>query len=367
MQSNNTKGEARFWYGGRTQPSSEDLEAVVRAGAMPEPLYTTSGGSRGEYADIMDEVRNALLGLQRNTLAMAAQGLQGRRAQFLGALIACTETAKERVAVLKQLGRFRFPKSQDVAERQGRLKAAITQVEDDEQLAAQAGRLADIWRPTPESPLDGLLQRPCEMGRALLRRLDGDEGLTILNHDLDGIGAEHRKTFIRSGAIAWQKDGVIHLLGGVGEHLRAWRDPARQDGGAGLSPLHVLLLHELTEAALEETTSLSALSAHIVATTFERCLTGLTLPLAAESFFVEWESRSAVVTPPPAAGPEDDEDPGHFWAECIVDQDELRPEAYEQHTISEQQQILREMFGDDWSAEDDADIEGQEQVRAAAT
>tara|TARA_Y100000758_G_scaffold179015_1_gene127285 strand:+ start:217 stop:570 length:354 start_codon:yes stop_codon:yes gene_type:complete len=53
---------------------------------------------------------------------------------------------------------------------------------------------------------------------------------------------------------------------------------------------------------------------------------------------------------------DDDEDPMDAWQDCLVEHDELRPEAYVQRSTKEQQQILKEMFGDEWTEEDDAQI-----------
>ena len=48
--------------------------------------------------------------------------------------------------------------------------------------------------------------------------------------------------------------------------------------------------------------------------------------------------------------------PIEAWQDCMVYHDELRPEAFVQHSMSEQRKILREMFGEDWTAEDDAEL-----------
>lgn len=60
----------------------------------------------------------------------------------------------------------------------------------------------------------------------------------------------------------------------------------------------------------------------------------------------------------PAPSPTETETPdSDSWMECIISHDDLRPEAFVQHTFAEQQAILKEMFGDDWTDEDAADLE----------
>jgi len=40
----------------------------------------------------------------------------------------------------------------------------------------------------------------------------------------------------------------------------------------------------------------------------------------------------------------------------LVEHDELRPEAFVQRSTQEQQDILKEMFGDEWTDDDDAEM-----------
>jgi hypothetical protein len=43
--------------------------------------------------------------------------------------------------------------------------------------------------------------------------------------------------------------------------------------------------------------------------------------------------------------------------DCIITHNDLRPEAFLERTHTEQREILREMFGDDWNEEDEAALE----------
>jgi len=156
------------------------------------------------------------------------------------------------------------------------------------------------------------------------RRLNesGPRALTINLHDLDVLTAEQRQTFIRVGAVACLETDAIGLLGGIGEYLRPIT------GEHGLSALQLLLTREVVEVLLVDAGNLDAAAA-------------------------EWESNHAERR---TDAIDDDEDPMDAWQDCLVEHDELRPEAYVQRSTKEQQQILKEMFGDEWTEEDDAQI-----------
>lgn len=334
--------DPRFWYGGRTPPSPAQL---ARDGGADE-------------ADL-DRLREAMAALQRNCLTLAADSVEARRGQFLGALLDLAASPAQRVQVLKQLGPFRFAKAESPEARKIRLAAALREVSHETSLAEQAGKLADLWRPAPQSFLAALLDHPSEVGRLLARRLGGRDGapIAIVHDALDGLDGEGRRAFVRAGAVAFQRGGAIHLLGGIAQYLRS----CAQARAAALPPLHLLLLHEVVEGLLQETTPLDGLAAHVVSTTLERCLGGRCLPLAVEAFLVEWESRAA---PAQVVAPPAPDEAALSWEDCLITHDQLRPEAFVQRTLAEQRQILREMFGDDWNDEDEAALEGM--GRAAA-
>jgi len=222
-------------------------------------------------------------------------------------------------------------------------------------LSDQVTELMAICRPEPRSFLDALLQRPAEAARVVARRLNesGPGALTINLHDLDVLTAEQRQTFIRVGAVACLEADAIGLLGGIGEYLRPIT------GEHGLSALQLLLTREVVEVLLVDAGNLDAAAAHVIATTFEHCLGGNALDMAVESFFAEWESNHAERR---TDAIDEDEDPMDAWQDCLVEHDELRPEACVQRSTKEQQQILKEMFGDEWTEEEDAQI-----VEASAT
>ncbi|MBT3344894.1 MAG: hypothetical protein HN712_23635 [Gemmatimonadetes bacterium] len=346
-----TDSEVRFWHRGKTPPNRLEFQPV-----MDTPLAASvyDGEKRtGDYASLVSGLSEALAALQRQQLEMCANHADARLQQFLFSLLSLTDDAQERVSILKQLGTFIFRRTVTAPERQQLLRRAVVDLGDGD-LSAQASELMAIWRPEPKSFIDALLQRPGEAGRALTRRLnaDGEAALSIVCHNLDLLTRQERETFINSGVIAYLQNNDIHLLGEIGDYLRLI------DGGQashGLNALHLLLMHELVEALLRDTTNLDAAAAHIVATTFERCLGDNALPMAVESYLVDWESNHARA-PAPAEEEEEDMNPIEAWQDCMVYHDELRPEAFVQHSMSEQRKILREMFGEDWTAEDDAEL-----------
>ena len=283
-----------------------------------------------------------------------------------------TETPAQRLAVLKQLGTFRFRKSDPPEARKEKLNAALAESAD---VRGQSALLAEIWSPHQKGLLECTINKPSEVGRAIARRLKikGAKPLTVLAHRFEGVAGEKLEGVQRSSVVAYLRKGAIHLVGHVGEYLRSWQTEGEQADDPELTPLHVLLLHELIEAILQETTEIDGLAAHVVATTFERSLVGGTLPAAVESFLVDWESQFVAVeeagapTEEPSAGENEDgegvDEP--VWGEFMVSHDDLRPEAFVVRTVADQKQILREMFGDE--EEDGEEEEGEEMAVLTAT
>lgn len=148
----------------------------------------------------------------------------------------------------------------------------------------------------------------------------------------------------------------MHLLGGV--------DAALAAGSGPLLPLHLLLLHETVVARVEA--ELDEAAARVVAGTLVRCLAGETLWEAVEEFCAEWGSRleEPPVAPATSAAAGDGEASSsgdaaidlEAWTDCIISEQDLRPEAFESRTWEEQRRILREMFGDSWTAEDEREL-----------
>jgi hypothetical protein len=257
------------------------------------------------------------------------------------------------VQTLGQLGDFRFRRSETAEARRDKLMAAVGNATESE-MPRRANALANIWRPKQRSFLDALIHRPMEAPRSLLRRAMP----SVIGHPLRGLGDEGRQAFARAGVVSWRQEGAVHLAGGVGDYLRA-------SGTAvgDLTPLHLLLLQEEIIDSLRPSTGLDALARYVVADSFMRCLSKVSLSLAVETFFVDWESRHEPTTTGPEsvakapekaeAEPTDEEQ----WTDCIISHEDLRPEAFVQRTHAERREILRDMFGEDWSEEDEAALE----------
>jgi hypothetical protein len=351
MDSQSKTNELRLWYSDETPPPADQVLEVVQS-MEPATGYTCEGGQpTGHYAAMMKEIVEAMTSLQRNALPTAVRGFEGRIEQLLNSVLLFASTPKQRVEVLRELGMFRFRRAEPKEERQKKLAAAVRDVGEESTLPEQAAKLAAIWRPHPESFVDAMVNRPAEAARTLMRRAAGrdDASVTIIEHGSNGLEGEIRAAFLNTRAIAYQQDGAIHLLGGIGDYLKAYAVSDRADlAGDGLQPLHLLLLHELVEGIVQA--EHSALTAHVVASTFERWLGGLSLKLAVEAFFADAVARTDSTVEESDA---EEESPEEAWNDCIVEQDEIRPEAYEQKSLAEQRAILREMFGEDWSEEDD--------------
>jgi|TARA_B100001964_G_scaffold227263_1_gene276984 hypothetical protein len=267
------------------------------------------------------------------------------------------------VQILGQLGDFRFRQNEPPEGRKEKLSAVVG---DDAGAdpSSRATALAAIWRPHQRSFLDSLIHRPTEAARLLARR----PLPSLVGHALNGLGDEGRQAFIKSGVISWRDQQGLHLAGGAGDYLRACgggSDREETGGPVQLTPLHLLLLQAEVASLLGEGDQLEATARDVVAATFVSCLSDVSLPLAVEAFFVEWESHQqpsqatarSVATTTGEPSPEEAAEGDEQWMDCIITHDDLRPEAFVVRTHDEQRQILRDMFGDDWDEEDEAALE----------
>ena len=91
-----------------------------------------------------------------------------------------------------------------------------------------------------------------------------------------------------SKTVAWERESEIHVLTSVRRVLENWDQDTEATGGCD----QVTLL-ELVELSLHESDpDLDPISAHIVASTFERYLKNTLLTVAVEDFFLEWPPLS---------------------------------------------------------------------------
>ena len=367
MKSAEQTGEVRFWYNGKTAPSTE-LAGVAEAISVRNEIMFCQDGERrsGPYAEVIEAIEKGMQALQRNAFGLAADSTELRMSQFASVLVESTETRAQQVQVLKQLGAFRFRKADSAEDRKQKLSSALEDLASGDPGCAE--KLWQVWRPEQKSCLDSTISRPADLGRIIARRLKvGPDGsFKVVAHRFESVDPETLQPFIDSQAVAYHEAGerAIYLVGGVGEYLGGG---ATEETGEEFTHLHILLLHELVEEILEETVP-DSLAAHVVATTVARCLAGTGLQAAVESYCLELKRLAvdgdlmaieAELEGEPGVNESDDE-VGQFWADCIVTHDELRSEAFEERSIDEQNSILRAMFGDDWSEEDEVAVEDTE-------
>jgi hypothetical protein len=282
------------------------------------------------------------------------------------------ETPKDRLAVLKNTGTFHFRRGLSAEVRKAMLLAAVADPGDemDEVACTKRARgLADIWSPSSDSLLDSIINRPVEAGRTLAKLLDpGHTGrLGILIQSVDKADHSVQNPLVETNTVAYERAGAIHLLNGVQEHLDEWQaGKSVEDGGRAnktFSIFETLILHEVVEVVLDETTDLDRLSAHVVAATFERSIHGVSVSQAVAEYCTQWaaalqpavvefveEAELGGVTDKVKDRADDvdgDSAEEPTWTEYLITHEELRPEAYQMRTHEEQQQILLEMFGEE--------------------
>jgi hypothetical protein len=372
----------RFWYGGTTMPETAALEELESADPNPRCAYDQEAGRQlGPWANMMTRLRSQLLGLQPQAAMRAAPNPEKRLYQLLIALARFCETPVDRLAVLKHTGSFHFRRGESAQARKTKLQAVVADPADEADEVActqQVRRLMEIWSPRPDSLLDSIINRPVEVGRTMAKRLDPGHQtrLSIFTRAIEKADHSVQYPLLESRSVAYEREGAIHLLGGLHEYMDEWQaDGGEEEGRAkkGFTIFETLILHEVVEVILEETSpDLDRLSAHVIASTFERSIHGNAVTQAVEEFCVQWaETLQPAVAPvgevelqaeldaqiltrsgdDAAAGEEGDEIP--TWTEYLVTHEELRPEAYEMRTNAEQREILREMFGEDVAIEED--------------
>ena len=366
----------RCWYGGKTEPEPAALEALEAADTRPLVAYDQKEGRLiGPWESLVTKLRSKLFALQPQAAMRQAPNPDKRLEQFLGALADFCETPKGRLEILKHTGSFHFRRGESADARKAKIVAAVRDREDPadpEASREQVRRLAEIWSPRNDSLLDSIINRPVEVGRTLAKRLDASHArrLAILTRSLDKADHSVQYPLIEARTVAYERDGVIHLFAGLHEYMDEW-EAGKHDGDedarfkGAFSAFETLILHELVEVVLEETSELDRLSAHIVASTLERSLRGAALTHAIEDYCTRW-ANALQPAPAPVEGEEleidfdfdaeaeeDDSDDIPTWTDYLITHDELRAEAFEMHTDAEQRAILREMFGEEVAIEED--------------
>jgi hypothetical protein len=197
------------------------------------------------------------------------------------------------------VGAFKFRSVDGPDEKKTKIEAVFEDPKDLDQkdaISGQARKLNLIWGAKEDSLLDYIINRPAQIGRALSERLNpADPGpLQLIGHPFEEVHSSLLQPLAASKTVAWERDSEIHILTSVRRVLENWDGDTEVTGGCDqLTLLDALLLHELVELSLHESDpDLDPISAHIVASTFERYLKNTLLTVAVEDFFLEWPPLS---------------------------------------------------------------------------
>ncbi len=292
----------RAWHGGKTPPDEQLVQLVETADASAEVLYDGSvpGGDTGAYSGIVKGLYGKMDSLKRSPAEFRTWTEEDGMETFVEALLdIAPPDLRNRVQVLQQVGTFRFRSSDGPDEKKAKISAvfAAPQEEGDSrtQFRAQAKRLAGIWSATPDSLLDYLIARPAQVGRVMSDRLSPAKPntLKLIGHPFTDVRSTVLQPLADARLLAYERSSEIHLLTAVQPVLANWDADTEGSGCRQITLLEALILHELAEVILDETTpDLPPLPAHIVATTFERFLKGTVLSVAVEDFFLSWPQPS---------------------------------------------------------------------------
>lgn len=287
---------ARAWYGGKEPPSTDALDLLELTDRELRVLYTLSpAGESGEYADRMRALRQHL----QNPTLFSSWDSERNQLQFFKTLLDHAPQMAMRFQILLALGTFKQSWQDAPQLFKDQLEsffAPFSEAYDTLVVERMANQLSNLWIPHPDSLLDHLLYRPALLGQILGDRLDPNEGhaLKIIGHGFVDVDPTALEQLVQTQTIAYERKGEIHFNIAVCPTLEKWeKDPTiRQSVTQEFDLLDALLLHELVEVALDESSDLVPLPAHIVATSFERCLKDSILAMAIEVFFIDWQPNA---------------------------------------------------------------------------
>ena len=293
------KTPGRAWYAGKVPPELQMLTDAESADESAEVLYA-SGEGEGEYADVVKGLYGAMDSLKRNPNDFRTWTEEDGMETFLEVLLDFAESeTRARVRILQQVGAFKFRSVDGPDEKKAKIEAVFEDPEDLDQkdaISGQARKLNLIWGAKPDSLLEYIIGRPAQIGRALSERLNPAEPgpLKLVGHPFDEVHSSLLQPLAASKTVAWERESEIHVLTSVRRVLENWDQDTEATGGCDqVTLLDALLLHELVELSLHESDpDLDPISAHIVASTFERYLKSTLLTVAVEDFFLEWPPLS---------------------------------------------------------------------------
>ena len=290
-------------------------------------------------------------------------------------LVDCVCSDRDRLSALKDLGRFRLDPDLSPDERQAKILEVLQVPQGgvgNEAYEKQARSLGEIWTPEQDELLDAVINRPSVLGELLSERLDParDTPLLIVGHPFDRLDDHTFDALLASNTAAYEEDGTIHVLGGLPSFLDSWdSDPRMGESPEAFSLFETLLVHELIEVVLSETTQIEPLPCHIVASTFERCLRDRILSMAVEAFYLDWSSARSDARDAEEAPEQEEATAGlveeQFREDVSIKHGEVSTEAYEERTDDERERLLTEMFAEGESAETGVAIQDPESAEPA--
>jgi two-component system, chemotaxis family, chemotaxis protein CheY len=282
----------RAWYGGKEPPSTDALDLLELTDSETQLLYSLSPeGESGDYAKRMQALRQHL----HTPALFGSWNTERSHMQFFKTLLDYAPHMPMRFQMLLALGTFKPSWRDDPQSFKQQIENFFAPFAGDydalifEHVAKQ---LPALWTPHPDGLLDHLLHRPAVFGQILGDRLDPDEGhaLKIIGHTFADVDPATLRKLVQTQTIAYERKGEIRFNMAVCHTLAEWEEDPTQE----FDLLDTLLLHELVEVALDESSGLAPLPAHIVATTFERCLKDSILAMAIEVFFIDWQPKAPV-------------------------------------------------------------------------
>ena len=294
----------RAWYGSRTPPEDDVIEAAEEAeeaAGTPLVLYDHET-HEGEYAEIVSRIYAEMDSLKRYPADFRTWTVEDGLATYFQAILDFAPTdMRSRVAILQRFGAFKFRAADGSNEKKQKIAAIFIEPDDEEDyksiLRIQTKKLSDIWAPSKDSLLDFIISQPAQVGRMLADRLNPTAGMPfkIIGHPYQDVRSTDLLDLAASKTVAYERDSSIHLVTDVREVLENWDADAEGAGGCEqFTLLDALLLHEIVELWLhEDDPEIDILEAHIIATTFERYLKDTLLNLAVEDFFLDWPQPSA--------------------------------------------------------------------------
>ena len=336
----------RAWTVGGEAPAPEALMKAEAADGPPERLYAVRDGvEEGEWASIVQSLRARMEGVHDNPASLRSYSVERSGAAFAAGLFNLAQSRRERAQLLQQLGVLNLDAGDPTQkERAARVLADREGGQGPESWAALAAELSALWE--PRGLLTSVLGDPAAVAASVVARLDPghDQPLAIWGHSFSVVARHLLEPLARSHTVAYARDTEIHVVTAIRDALNDWDADAHLQVGAEDVPLiEVLLVHEVVEIILEETTELPPPASHLVAATMGRCLRDTMLDIAVEAFCLDWLES----VPESATGKGDAE--GGVASDPDLSEEEAAAAERDAatRTDSQERELLEEMFADE--------------------